>query len=109
MDDRSDLGSRLRSIPKERVEEIHAVAEIMAGIIAQRRRRGLTQGELAEMVGVKQQAIARMERGGSTPNVTTLIKVARALGLSVKLVPEAGVEQVKRARDEDAAASAVWA
>ena len=51
--------------------------------------RGLTQEQLAELVGTRQPSIARLESGASTPTVTFLRKVAGALGsrLEVRLVP----------------------
>jgi transcriptional regulator with XRE-family HTH domain len=41
--------------------------------------RGLTQAQLAEMVGTKQPSIARLESGASEPSVAFLRKVAAAL------------------------------
>ena len=51
--------------------------------------RGLTQAQLAELVGTKQPSIARLERGDSEPSVALLRKIAKALGarLEVNLVP----------------------
>jgi DNA-binding XRE family transcriptional regulator len=51
--------------------------------------RGLTQTQLAAMVGTKQPSIARLESGASQPSVAFLQKVAAALGarLEVRLVP----------------------
>ena len=50
-------------------------------LIRQRRLTGhLTQGELAKRVGVKQQTVARWERGSSTPTRDTLTNIARAFG-----------------------------
>jgi transcriptional regulator with XRE-family HTH domain len=47
-----------------------------------RRRRGWTQRELAERAGVTHTTIVRLERGGSDPNISTIRKVAEALGVS---------------------------
>ncbi len=47
--------------------------------------RGLTQSQLAEMVGTKQPSIARLENGESTPSLSFLEKVAEALGADVKV------------------------
>jgi transcriptional regulator with XRE-family HTH domain len=51
--------------------------------------RGLTQEQLAEMVGTKQPSIARLESGASTPTVSFLRRVAAALGsrVEVRFVP----------------------
>lgn len=40
----------------------------------------LSQGELANRVGVTYQAIQKLERSGANPSIKTLAKVARALG-----------------------------
>ena len=52
---------------------------------------GLTQAQLAEMVGTRQPSIARLENGTSTPSLTFLTKVAEALHakIQVRLVAEA--------------------
>jgi DNA-binding XRE family transcriptional regulator len=52
--------------------------------------RGLTQIQLAEMVGTRQPSIARLENGSSLPSISFLQKVAAALDarIEVKLIPE---------------------
>jgi HTH-type transcriptional regulator/antitoxin HipB len=45
-----------------------------------RSERGLSQRELAERMGVSQSVVARLEAGGVEPRLTTLDRVARALG-----------------------------
>ena len=52
---------------------------------------GLSQRELAELVGTTQSAIARLERGGRPPRIDTLLNIAEALDceLSVELIPRA--------------------
>ena len=53
--------------------------------------RGLTQAQLAEMVGTRQPSIARLENGSSTPSLSFLSKIAEALGAKIefKLIPDA--------------------
>ena len=48
-----------------------------------RKRRGLTQGDLAKAVGVTAQAVSKWERGNSCPDIAILDEVARALSISV--------------------------
>lgn len=50
-----------------------------------RQARGLSQGDLAALVGVSQQAIAKLEDPDANPTLDTLRKVARALDLQVSL------------------------
>ena len=53
-------------------------------------QRGLTQTQLAEMVGTRQPSIARLENGTSVPSLSFLHKIATALDakIVVRLVPE---------------------
>jgi transcriptional regulator with XRE-family HTH domain len=52
--------------------------------------RGLTQTQLAEIVGTRQPSIARLENGTSTPSLSFLNKIAAALNarIEVKLILE---------------------
>jgi transcriptional regulator with XRE-family HTH domain len=52
--------------------------------------RGLTQEQLAEMVGTKQPSIARLESGKMEPRLSFLRRVVEALGgrLQVQIVPQ---------------------
>jgi DNA-binding XRE family transcriptional regulator len=62
----------------------------IADQVAERRiAQGLSQRELAELVGTTQSAIARLERGGRPPRIDTLLNIAEALecDLLVELKP----------------------
>jgi transcriptional regulator with XRE-family HTH domain len=48
-----------------------------------RHRRGLSQAELAKRTGLRRATIVALERGQSSPRLTTLEKLATALGVSV--------------------------
>ena len=50
---------------------------------AARRAAGLTQGQLAEKVGVQQRDISRWENGHREPGVLIVKKMAQALGCSM--------------------------
>jgi DNA-binding XRE family transcriptional regulator len=69
---------------------IAAAEELEPGYQVARLRllRGLTQAQLAEMVGTRQPSIARLENGSSKPSLTFLNKIAAALNakIEVKLV-----------------------
>jgi predicted transcriptional regulator len=64
-------------------------AAIADKVADRRMERGLSQRELAELVGTTQSAIARLERGGRPPRIDTLLKIAEALDcdLAVELIP----------------------
>jgi transcriptional regulator with XRE-family HTH domain len=62
----------------------------IADQVAERRQElGLSQRELAELVGTTQSAVARLERGGRPPRIDTLLRIADALecDLVVELKP----------------------
>jgi len=65
-------------------------AQIADKVATRRAELGLSQRELAEMVGTTQSAIARLERGGRPPRIDTLLNIADALecDLVVDLVPK---------------------
>lgn len=48
-----------------------------------RKERGMTQSDLAKMVGVDQSAVAQWEAGKSGPHRNKLSKLAQALGCSI--------------------------
>jgi ribosome-binding protein aMBF1 (putative translation factor) len=81
----------------ERVRERLAGAEngwfftqIADAVSARRRERGLSQADLAALVGTTQSAIARLEGGGRPPRIDTLLRIAGALDcdLVVELAPK---------------------
>jgi transcriptional regulator with XRE-family HTH domain len=52
-------------------------------MIELRRRRGLTQEDLAEVIGVLAPNYARIEQGRQNVTLDTLVKIARALNVRV--------------------------
>jgi transcriptional regulator with XRE-family HTH domain len=48
-----------------------------------RQQAGLTQGKLAEKVGVADETISRLERGAVTPSLERMEQVAAALGIEL--------------------------
>lgn len=48
-------------------------------------QRGLSQQELAEHMGVSQSVVARLEAGGVEPRLSTLDRVAQALGVELRV------------------------
>jgi transcriptional regulator with XRE-family HTH domain len=64
-------------------------AQIADRVAERRKELGLSQAELAELVGTTQSAIARLESGGRPPRIDTLLRIAEALDcdLQVELRP----------------------
>lgn len=86
---------RLEDWEKDKLQDpqfIAAARQLEPGYQVARLRiqRGLTQKQLAEMVGTRQPSIARLENGGSVPSISFLQRIAKALGarIEVRLVPE---------------------
>jgi transcriptional regulator with XRE-family HTH domain len=61
--------------------------QIAEMLIAARRRAGLSQRALGGKVGVAQSHISKIERAAIDPQVSSLMELARALGLELMLVP----------------------
>lgn len=57
---------------------------------------GLSQAELANMMGTQQPAIARLEKGVSEPKLSTMEKLAEIFGVSVEEVVRAFINTRKR-------------
>lgn len=65
--------------PEEIAESDLRVA-LIGEIIKVRQEKEISQRTLAEMSGVKQPVIARMENGTTNPNLNTVLKVLASLG-----------------------------
>ena len=61
-------------------------ALIIDRLIEERRKRGMTQKELADAVKLSQAVIGRLESKRHVPQLDTLLKVAEALGCELELV-----------------------
>lgn len=71
----------------EEIEASKIRVAIMGAIIMARKEQGISQRDLESMSGIKQPAIARMERGTASPTLDTLIKVLVPLGKTLSIVP----------------------
>ncbi len=67
------------------IAEIEEQARIIGTIIEQRTALGLSQRDLAEMCGIPQSSVARIESFKTTPNLATLLKIFHHLGLKVTI------------------------
>ena len=67
------------------IEDIEEQAKIISAMIEQRNALGLSQRDLAEMCGVPQSSVARIESFQTTPNLATLLKLLRPLGLCLNV------------------------
>lgn len=72
--------------PEER-EQINFQVSLIGKMIEAREKKGLSQRDLAELSGVKQPAIARLESMKSTPQIDTLLKILAPLGYTLSITP----------------------
>jgi ribosome-binding protein aMBF1 (putative translation factor) len=69
--------------------------DLIGQIIHYRKKMNVSQQTLAQESGVRQQVISRMERHQSFPNLVTLSKIAKALGLRLTLQEFKSTDQIK--------------
>lgn len=72
--------------PMERAK-IEFEVELIGKLIEAREAKGLTQQELADISGVKQSSIARLEKLKTTPQIDTLFKILTPMGYKLAIIP----------------------
>ena len=75
------------------INEVEAISQIVGAMIERRHDLNLSQRDLANLCGIPHSSVARIESGKSTPNLSTLLKIFRELGLS--LVAEPSVRSIQ--------------
>lgn len=83
-DDLWDTGT-LKDVEKE---IIGLKVQLMGMLIEARERLGLSQQELAQLCGVKQPFIARMEKGETDHQLSTVLKIIKPLGYKIAIVQD---------------------
>ncbi|WP_029333028.1 helix-turn-helix domain-containing protein [Exiguobacterium oxidotolerans] len=76
------LKREFESLDEKDLIEIDLVVEV----VKRRKEKRLSQRDLAELTGLKQSSIARIERDIVMPKLNTFIKIATALELELELV-----------------------
>ena len=66
------------------IESTDKAIEIINKIIKTRESLNMTQRDLAEKCGIKQPALARIESFVNIPKITTLIRIAQSLNVSIE-------------------------
>lgn len=59
----------------------------MESLVVARKDAAMTQAELAERAGLSRMTVQKMESGALDPRMSTVLEMARALGLEPMLVP----------------------
>jgi HTH-type transcriptional regulator / antitoxin HipB len=78
-------------------QTVQSIAELLA---ATRKQKGLTQQELASLLGVPQSYVAKVESGRTDIRTSTLMEMARLLDLEVMFVPKHKLPAVRLVPEE---------
>jgi DNA-binding XRE family transcriptional regulator len=73
------------------------IDEMATSIRAARQAKALTQKELGQRVGLPQSHISKIEKGAVDLQLSSLVEIARALDLELKLVPRKALAAVEGA------------
>jgi len=76
-------------------------AKIIGSLIMRRKHLKITQGQLAERIGITQANLARIETGDAIPKLDTFYKLILGLDLKIVLVPN---DSNDKTEEEQAAA-----
>ena len=60
---------------------------LIGEFIKARQEKGISQKKLEELSGVKQPVIARLEKGATSPQIDTVLKLLAPLGKTLAIVP----------------------
>ena len=74
--------------------------QIAATLTAARHRAGLSQRALGAKLGIAQSHLSKIERAAVDPQVSSLVEIARALGLELMFVPKQLVPAVQALQRE---------
>ncbi len=84
-------GNALELLDSFLTEEEIAESELRVALIGEmvkaRQEKGISQKKLEELSGVKQPVIARMEKGTTSPQIDTILKILVPLGKTLAIVP----------------------
>ena len=69
------------------IDEAEEASAIVTAMVNRRNDLGLSQRDLAARCGIPQSSIARIETYQTTPNLSTLLKIFKQLGLRTSVSP----------------------
>jgi len=70
---------------RKEYEALKPKYDVVRMLIERRSKLGMSQTELARIIGTRQPAISRLENGDSNTTLSTLFRVTEALGLDISL------------------------
>ena len=80
-------------LTQEELIESDLRVSIIGELIKARQEKGISQKKLEELSDVKQPIIARMEKGSTSPQLNTILKVLAPLGKTLAVVPSETVNK----------------
>ena len=88
----SAIGDSWQSVQRElftpdEIAQSELRVAIIGEIIKARQEKGISQKKLEEITGVKQPVIARMEKGSTSPQLDTILRLLAPLGKTLAVVP----------------------
>ena len=72
-------------------DESRTEYNLLGELIKLRKEKGISQAELAEKIGNKQQVISRIENKENSPTLKTLCSILDALDYDIRFVPKDNV------------------
>lgn len=78
-----DYGEGYDALEGDTLQYYLNLPTVNMGIKKMRINRGLSQGQLADLIGVAQQHVSRWETGNHRPSVDVLIKIAEVLNCNI--------------------------
>ena len=78
---------RKRNVKEGNVKEgnqgNHLTLRLGEKILIERKKSGLSQGQLADMLGVTRQSVSKWESGAAVPELAKLVALAEVFGVSL--------------------------
>lgn len=73
----------------------HQIQNLIGSIVAARKARNISQSEMARKLGMPQSYLSRLESGKLDVRLSSLVDVARFLGLEIVLIPNTMIPTVE--------------
>ena len=70
---------------KKEYDALEPQFAVIKALLDARHEKGITQKELAELTGIAQGDISKLENGSANPSIKTLNRLAAALGKTLKI------------------------
>lgn len=70
---------------KEEWDELEPEHQIIKAMLSSRAEKSMTQKQLADITGISQADISRLENGNANPSLRTLVRLADGMGMKLKL------------------------